>query len=752
MERDRRRSARLTGSVRRLLSLAVLCTVSTWWLAAAIARADTPPSNDGAPPTISGTAQQGDVLTASPGGWSGDGLIQFSYAWSDGQSGPTITLPAADVGKSLTVTVTASNDFGQGSATSDSYGPVLPLAPVPGNPPPTISGTAQQGDTLSVTNGAWSNDPTAFAYVWEDCDASGKNCAPITGAASSSYTLQASDVGDTIVAQVTASNLGGGNSAMSSPTASVLPPPPQIGTAPGISGIAQQGRTLNVSTGAWSNNPNQFAYVWRDCDSAGVTCSAIPGATSSSYTVQASDVGQYLSVKVTASNPGGQASVITASVGPVLPPPPANAKPPVISAKGATLSVGGGSWDNATTYAYTWESCNASGGNCTAIGGATSSSYALSGADIGRTIACVVTATGPGGSTAVTTAKTAVVVASQIPPASQPTTTGLLTTPGAPVTNQSVTLIATVTAGTSSTALWGTVTFENGGAPIPGCANMAAVPSGRSATVACSTSFAASSPRLSAAFTPASGSILSGSSSPAAGLTVGPDASVTTLTAAPSITVGTSITYTAAVAPPAPRPGPVQPTGSVEFLDGSTPIGSCTSQPLSGGAASCTVSYPAAGAHQISARYSGDGNFTGSSSPVDQVSAVPAPTSVLGTITATMQWAFYFTPRYTVVRDLIVNGASPGARVVVNCRGRGCPFASRATVLTRGKRCGRKAKRSCGTPGRLDLTAGFARRHLTPGTRITIRIVRPNWIGKTYRFTVRPRRGPRVQIGTLPAG
>jgi hypothetical protein len=533
----------------------------------------------------------------------------------------------------------------------------------------------------------------------------------------------------------------------------VLPAAPAIATAPGISGTAQQGNTLTVSNGTWTNSPTGFAYVWQDCDSTGTTCSTITGATSSTYTVQPSDVDHYISVKVTASNSGGHTPVDTATVGPVLPPPPANTRLPAISGSGDTLSVSNGTWsNNPTGFTYAWESCNGSGGNCTTIAGATSSSYALSGADIGSTIVCIVTATGRGGSTSVNTAATGVVLASQIPVASQPTTTDLLATPSAPVTNQSVTLIATVSAGTSSTALWGTVTVENGGAPIGGCANMTAVPSGHSATVACSASFGASTAQLSAVFTPASGSILEGSASPGKGLTIGLDTSSTSLDAPPSVTVGAGVTYTATVAPPAARPGPVPPTGWVEFLDGGQPIGSCASQPLSGGSAACTVSYAAAGAHQISAQYSGDANFSGSSSPADQVNAAPVPTSVLGSITATMQWAFFFTPKYTMVRNLVVNGASPGARVVVHCHGRGCPFVNHATVLTQGKRCGRKAKRSCVTPGTLNLTASFAGHHLSLGARITVSIIRPSWVGKSYRFTVRPRRGPRVQIGCLAPG
>ena len=127
---------------------------------------------------------------------------------------------------------------------------------------PVLSGAAQQGDTLSVTDGNWDDSPTGFSYSWENCDSSGSNCSPIGGAGSSSYTLQPSDVGSTIVVVVTASNAGGQASATSNSDGPVLPPPPVNSIAPGISGAPQQGATLTASSGSWSNNP-MYAYVWK---------------------------------------------------------------------------------------------------------------------------------------------------------------------------------------------------------------------------------------------------------------------------------------------------------------------------------------------------------------------------------------------------------------------------------------------------------------------------------------------------------
>jgi len=73
--------------------------------------------------------------------------------------------------------------------------------------PPSISGTAQQGHTLSTSNGTWTFDLDylTYAYQWLRCDALGASCVDIAGATGGSYLLKAADVGSTIRSEVTAS-------------------------------------------------------------------------------------------------------------------------------------------------------------------------------------------------------------------------------------------------------------------------------------------------------------------------------------------------------------------------------------------------------------------------------------------------------------------------------------------------------------------------------------------------------------------
>jgi IPT/TIG domain len=121
--------------------------------------------------------------------------------------------------------------------------------------PPTVSGLAEEGQTLTATPGTWTNSPTATSEQWEQCSASGGNCAAIAGATTQKYTLTASDVGSTFRVQEIASNADGVSSpARSAPSAVVSSNVPTLtGFTPssGITGstVTIRGTALGGVTG-----------------------------------------------------------------------------------------------------------------------------------------------------------------------------------------------------------------------------------------------------------------------------------------------------------------------------------------------------------------------------------------------------------------------------------------------------------------------------------------------------------------------
>ncbi len=86
---------------------------------------------------------------------------------------------------------------------------------------PALSGTPAVSVRMAVSNGSWSNSPVVYGYQWEDCNSEGKGCTAIVGATNANYTPASSDVGHTLVAEVTAIN-GGGAVAATSPASAVV--------------------------------------------------------------------------------------------------------------------------------------------------------------------------------------------------------------------------------------------------------------------------------------------------------------------------------------------------------------------------------------------------------------------------------------------------------------------------------------------------------------------------------------------------
>jgi hypothetical protein len=337
-------------------------------------------------PTISGTTTVGSRLTAAEGSWL-PAADSFSYVWSrmgtpiPGATEPTYDLGAADMGRYITVTVTAEKaGYRSVSLTSAETATVSGL-PFTVTPTPTISGTPTVGQRLTVGTGSWTASPDRFTYEWKRAG------TPIDGATRQWYVLTPDDVNEAISVTVTAIKARYETASSTSVATTAVDPAAFVTTTlPTITGTTTVGQTLTASEGDyWVPSVEGWEYIWKRGGSA------IEGATAREYALQAADAGQIISLTLTAKAAGFISSVQTSAGTVAITPLEFVTTPtPTISgtlATGSLLTAHPGTWSPLEeSFTYAWKR------NGNPISGATDGTYLLRSADIGTAISVAVTA------------------------------------------------------------------------------------------------------------------------------------------------------------------------------------------------------------------------------------------------------------------------------------------------------------------------------------------------------------------------
>ena len=252
--------------------------------------ADTPPDNSPATgaPTISGTAQVSETLSADKSGIAdADGLTNatFSYQWlADdttiaGATGSTHTLADADVGKTIKVQVSFTDDAGNvETLTSAATAAVAAKPNSPATGAPTIDGTVQVGETLTAnTSGVADADGLSnvqYEYQWLADD------AEIAGATGSTYTLADSVEGKTVRVQASFTDDAGNDEALTSAPTDAVVAPTQVDSEDEPSLRSYITVVVAEDTSDPDNPQTDFTITWSDIDA----CSTGYNAYLSSWT------------------------------------------------------------------------------------------------------------------------------------------------------------------------------------------------------------------------------------------------------------------------------------------------------------------------------------------------------------------------------------------------------------------------------------------------------------------------------------
>lgn len=259
-------------------------------------------------PSVLGTPQVGQRLTASPGTWSPATGLVLGYQWwvgnapVDGATSATFAPTATAIGKAVRVEVTAArpghtSDF----AISSPSAAVIP-AVVATSAPPTLSVVPRVGVAVSATTGTWEPADAVLTYQWL------LDGRPVPGASGASYTPAPGDRGRSLSVRVTGTKAPWDPSTATSAAATVGAGVLRAAARPKVIGKPRARAVLRVSTGRWAPTPTKVTIQWyagaKTIRKATTARLRLTGATLRQVRRQA------ISVRVTVAAPG-YATVVT---------------------------------------------------------------------------------------------------------------------------------------------------------------------------------------------------------------------------------------------------------------------------------------------------------------------------------------------------------------------------------------------------------------------------------------------------------
>ena len=361
-------------------------------------------------PTITGTAQVGQTLTAATSGiMDSDGLATpgYTYQWIrvdggteadiSGATSSTYTLVVADQGKTIKVKVSFTDDASNAetltsAATSAVTAAAANTAPdAPGAPRVAVSATDVRAITVEwdepANNGAAITD---YDVQYQRDDETVWHNASHTGTGRT-VTISNLLLGYGYRVQVRATN-SAGTSAWSASGSGATESNTAATGKPTISGTLLVGETLTVDTSGISDADGlsgvSYAYQWRR-DGADIT-----GANSMTYTLAVADAGAAISVEVSFTDGGSFDEVLTSDATTTVAAAnnPATGAPTITGTAqvGQTLTAatsGISDADGLGTFSYQWKADGAD------ISGATSATYTLTSNEQGKMITVTVSFT-----------------------------------------------------------------------------------------------------------------------------------------------------------------------------------------------------------------------------------------------------------------------------------------------------------------------------------------------------------------------